>query len=110
MQFNRESSLLDSKRLTLMRIMGVIAGLAIAFAFLPWLFSVPFAVTVLGIVILEGMRLPLVINGVGVRRRLPWILWSVTLTACPVAIGVVGVCCVNHGPPTNSRWATRVVE
>ena len=41
---------------TLGRVMAAIAGLALAFAFLPTLLSVAFVVTVLGILVLEGLR------------------------------------------------------
>jgi hypothetical protein len=44
-----------SKRLTPSRIMTSIAFLALAFAFLPTILSPAFAVSVLGILVLDGM-------------------------------------------------------
>jgi hypothetical protein len=99
-----------SERLTLMRIMGAIAGLALVFAFLPWLLSVPLAVAILGIFVLGGMHLSLVTSGCGVRRWIPWVLWSLALTACPVAIAVLGTVYEYHGTPLYNRWATRAVD
>lgn len=49
--------------LTLGRLMGAIGGLALAFAFLPTSLSAALTVTVIGILSLDGMRLPLVTIG-----------------------------------------------
>jgi hypothetical protein len=90
--------------------MGAIAGLALAFAFLPTSLSCAIAVTVLGILALEGMRLPLVTSGGGVWRWFPWVIWSLALTLCPVAIAFVGALFEHHGPPDYHRLETRVVD
>jgi hypothetical protein len=97
-----------SERLTLGRIMGAAAGVAVGFAFLPWLLSVP--VAVLGIFVLGGIRVPLVKSGSGARRWLPWVLWSMALAACPVSITVVGALYEYQGPPIYDRFAKRVVD
>jgi hypothetical protein len=55
------------------------------------------------------MHLSLVTRRGGVWRWLPWVLWSLALTACPVAITVVGALYENHGPPDDNRWPARVV-
>ena len=90
--------------------MGAIAGSALAFAFLPWLLSIPFVVAVFGILGLDAIHPPLVTSGGGVRRWVPWVLWSLGLATCPVAIAVVGNVYEYHGTPVYDRWATRVVE
>ena len=101
----------QSKRLTLSRITGRSAGLALAFAFLPTSLSVSLAVAVLGILrALEGMRPPLVTSGGGVRRWIPWVIWSLCYTACPAAIAMVGALYKHNGPPDYDRFATRVVD
>jgi hypothetical protein len=104
------SSLPPSKRLTLRRILGAIAGSALAFASLPWLMSIPLVVAVFGILGLDGTHPPVVTSGDGVRRWVPWAVWSFGLAACPIAIAVVGTVYEYHGPPVYDRWAARVVE
>jgi hypothetical protein len=99
-----------SKRLTPSRIMTSIAFLALAFAFLPTILSSAFAVSVLGILVLDGMHPPQVTSGCGARRWFPWVIWFLALTACPVAISVVGTVYTNHGPIAYDRVATRVVN
>jgi hypothetical protein len=102
-----------SPPLTLRRIMAVIAALALAFAFLPILLSAALAVTVVGILVLEGLRLPLITDGGGVRRWLPWVLWSLALATCPIATAVVGTLYEHTGPPAFSGprpWDARVVD
>jgi hypothetical protein len=107
------SSLARSERLTLGRVMGAIAGLALTFAVLPTPLSVALAVTVLGILVLEGMQLsPVTIRG-GAWRWLPWVVWFLALMACPTAIAVIGIVYEHIGPPLfNSPrpWAARVVD
>jgi hypothetical protein len=90
--------------------MLAIAGAALAFAFLPWLLSIPLVVAVFGVVGLDTIHPPLVTNGGGVRRWLPWVLWSLGLATCPVALAVVGSVYEYHGPPVYDRWAYRVVQ
>jgi hypothetical protein len=93
--------------------MAVIALLALAFAFLPVLLSAALAVTVVGILVLQGLRLPPITDGGGVRRWLPWVLWSLALATCPIATGVVGTVYEHTGPPAFSGarpWAARVVD
>ena len=113
-----DSSPPPSPPLTLRRLMGAIAVSALAFAYLPPILSVALTVTVFGILVLSRMRLPLVTSGGGVWRWLPWVLWSLALMACPVAITVVGT---THGVPhetyINSAffpgplpWIHRVVD
>jgi hypothetical protein len=100
-------------RLTLNRIMVAIAALAFAFAFLPIELSGALAVAVFGILVLQGLRLPLITDADGVRRWLPWVLWSLSLAACPVAITVVGTVFEHTGPPAFNGprpWAARVVD
>jgi hypothetical protein len=100
-------------RYTLGHCMAVIALLAFAFASLPILLSSALAVTVVGILVLQGLRLPPITDGVGVRRWLPWVLWSLALATCPIATGVVGSLYEHPGPPAFSGprpWAARLVE
>ena len=99
-----------SKRLTLRRLMGAIAGSALAVASLPWFLSIPLVAAVFGILGLDGIHPPLVTSGDGVRRWVPWAVWSFGLAACPIAIAVVGTVYEYHGPPDYDRWARRVVE
>jgi hypothetical protein len=96
-------------RLTLRRVMGAIAALALAFAFLPTTLSATLAVTVAGVLALEGMHFPLLTTGTGARRWFPWAVWSLTLMACPVAITIVGVLCQTHVPGNLDGPATRAV-
>jgi hypothetical protein len=111
-----DSSPPHSPPLTLRRLVGAIAVSALAFAYLPPVLSVALTVTVFGILVLQGMRLPLVTSGGGVWRWLPWVLWSLALMACPVAITVVGTThsvphemyiCAAAGP---LPWIHRVVD
>jgi hypothetical protein len=104
------SPLSDPKRLTLSRIMTAIGGLAVAFAFLPTNLSVALAVSLLGIFALDGMHLPQVTRGDGIRRWFPWLIWALALMACPVAISVVGAVNEHHGPLDYDRVAARVVR
>jgi hypothetical protein len=46
--------------------MAVIAALALVFAFLPLPLSVTLAVTVFGILVLQGLRSPVITDGCGV--------------------------------------------
>jgi hypothetical protein len=108
-----DPSLPHSPPLTLNRIMALIAALALGFAFLPMLLSMAFAVTVVGILVLQGLRLPLITEGGGVRSWLPWVLWSLALATCPIATAVVGIVYEHTGPPAFSGprpWAARVVD
>ncbi len=59
----------DSKRLTLGRIMAAIACIALGFAFVPAGLSVVIAVTVLGIVVIEGLRFPFISQPLRDRGR-----------------------------------------
>jgi hypothetical protein len=102
-----------SSPLTLRGVLGAVAGLALAFATLPVGLSMPLAVAVSGILALQGMRLPVITEGGGARRWLPWAAWSLMLAVCPVAIAVVGELFPRVGPPvfTGPRpWAARVVD
>ena len=90
--------------------MGAIAGAAIAFACLPSLLSISLVVAVFGVLGLEGLHPPLVTSGRGLRRWVPWAVWSLGLAACPIALAVVGTVYERHGPPVYDRRATRVVE
>jgi hypothetical protein len=104
------SSLPPSKRLTLRRIMGAIAGSALAFASLPWFLSIPLVVAVFGILGLDGIHPPLVTSGGGVRRWVPWAVWSLGLAACPIAMAVLDTVYEHGGPPVYDRWVARVLE
>src|SRR4051812_38224269 len=84
------SSIPPSPPLKLRHTMAVIAALALTFAFLPIGLSVMWAVAVVGILVLQGLRLPLVTDGGGVRRWLPWMIWSLALAVCPIAVAIVG--------------------
>jgi hypothetical protein len=91
--------------------MVAIASVALAFAFLPWLLSIPLASAVFGILAVDGMHPPVVTSGGGIRRWLPWAVWSLGLATCPVAIAVVGTLYEYHGrPPVYDRWPARVVD
>lgn len=104
------STLPPSKRLTLRCIMGAIAGSALAFASLPWFLSIPLVVAVFGILGLDGIHPPLVTSGGGVRRWVPWAVWSLGLAACPIAIAVLGTVYKHGGPPVYDRWVASVLE
>jgi hypothetical protein len=107
------SNSLRPSRLTLIQIMGAVAVMALAFASLPWVLSVALAVAMSGILGAQGLRLPLVTEGGGMRRWLPWALWCLALAASPAAMIVVGGVYQRTGPPafTGPRpWATRVVD
>ncbi len=93
--------------------MVAIAGSARRLRVLPWLLSVPLAATVFGVIVLGGMQLPLVTRGGGVRRWLPWGLWSIALATCPVAITTVGALYPHMGPSAvgwERQRAARMVE
>ena len=103
----------NSAGLRLSQIVIAIAILAIAFAFLPIVLSLALTVTVLGILTLKGLRVPRITDGVGVRRWLPWVFWSLMLAACPVAIWVVSIAFPHYGPPAlygPRPWAAQVVD
>ena len=93
--------------------MGAVGVLAIAFASLPWELSGVLAVAIFGILGLQGLRLPLVIDRGGMSCWLAWALWFLALAAGPVAIAVVGTTYEWTGPPATSAprpWAARVVD
>ena len=110
MYYDLKIPLIRSKRLSLSLIMSSIAFLALAFAFVPTTLSSAFAVSVLGILVLDGMHPPQVTSGCGARRWFPWVVWFLALTACPVAISVAGNVYSNHGPIAYDRVVTRVVN
>lgn len=106
-------SLPHSAPLSMSRTMVVIAALALGFAFIPHELSMPMAVTVACILVLEGLRLPLITEGGGVRKWLPWVLWSLALATCPIAIAVVGTVYEHTGSPALSGlrpWAAHLVD
>lgn len=91
--------------------MGAVAASAVFFALCPWFFAAALAVAVCGVVFLDGMRLPIVTDGTGARRWLPWVVWLLILLACPIATGVVAERNPHAGPPSEPMpWATRVVN
>lgn len=93
------ASLSDSPRLTLLRLMGGIAALGLAFASLPMELSVALAVTGISVLVYDGLRLPVVTGGRGGRRWLPWVVWFLALAAGPVIIYVFGSLHKHTGPP-----------
>ncbi len=93
--------------LTLKRLMGAIAVSALAFALLPIPLSAALAVAVCGVVVLDGMRLP-VVGEDGVRGWVFLLLWFLALIACPVAICVVDA--VTLHVVYNELWVVRLVE
>jgi hypothetical protein len=102
-----------SSRLTLGQMLIAVGVLAVGFAFLPWALSGVMAVTISGILVLQGLRLPLLTGRGGMWCWLPWALWCLALATCPVAIIVVGNVYQHTGPPafTGPRpWAARVVD
>jgi hypothetical protein len=101
------------KPLSIGRVMAAVAGLALAFAFLPTFASITFAVTVLGILVVDGLHPRLVTAKGGVWAWFPWVVWFFALVACPVAIAVIGVVYEHTGPPAFSGprpWAAGVVD
>ena len=96
--------------LTLRRLMGAVAASAVFFALFPPSFAATLAITVCGVVLLEGMRLPIVTEGDGARRWLPWVAWLLILLACPIATEVVAARYPHAGPPSGWPWATHVVQ
>ena len=106
------SSPSDSTRLRLSHLLSAIAILAFAFAFLLEYLSLALAVSVVGILTLEGLRVPRITDGVGMRRWLPWVFWSLMLAGCPVAIDVIGIVYEHNGPPAWNGprpWAAQVI-
>jgi hypothetical protein len=102
-----------SQPLTLKRLMGAIAAAALSFALLPMDLAVALTVAVCGVVVLDGMRLPVVTDKGGVWTWLSWAVWLLFLMACPIAIGVVAAITRPSGPPTLSGplpWAARIIE
>lgn len=99
--------------LTLKALLGAIAASALAFATLPLILSVPSVAALLGVLALQGMRLPVITERRGARRWLPWVAWSVLLAACPVAMVAVAELYPYTGPPAFNGlrpWAARVVD
>ena len=99
--------------LTLGRVMVAIVGLALAFAFLSKLLSLALAVTVLGILVVDGLHPRLVTAKGGVWAWFPWIVWFLALVACPVAISIIAIVYEHTGPPPWNGprpWAARVVD
>jgi hypothetical protein len=90
--------------------MVAVAAVALVFAVLPMAFAVPLAIAVFGIIVLDGMHLPIVTDWDGRWGWLPWVLWLSALAACPVAMIVVAVTHVSpphpSGPPP---WAFHLV-
>lgn len=106
-------SRLVSPPLTLKRIMASIGALGLAFAFLSGILSASMAAVVLGILVLEGLRVPLVTEKRGKWKWLAWVIWSVALATAPIATGVVGALYEHTGPLgfTASRpWAADLVD
>ncbi len=85
--------------LTLSEIMVAIAVLAGGYAFLFKGLALILMVTMLGVLVLKGLRLPIITEGQGVRKWLPWVVWSSMLVVCPVAVIVLKA---RYGHPTIS--------
>ena len=100
-------------KLTLGQMMTAVGILAVSFAFLPWVLSGVLAITVFGIVLLQGLRVPVVTERGGLWCWLPWVVWCLSLAACPVAIFALGIEYQHTGPypDTNAPrpWAALVV-
>ncbi len=98
--------------------MVAIAVLAAGYAFLLQVLALPLTAIVLGVLVLKGFRLPIITEGPGVRRWLPWVIWSSMLVVCPVAVIVLTA---RYGHPTVSftvvppmdpgrAWALRMLN
>ena len=99
--------------LRLAHVMAGVAVTALILAAFPNVLGLSMAVTVFGILILQGMRLPLVTRGNGIRRWLPWAAWGMLLAACPAAMVVVGIAFPHVGQPAYvgpRPWAANVVD
>src|SRR5271166_453077 len=88
---------------------GWIAASALASALLLPRLSMAVPSAVCGIFMLQRLRLPLVTGGGGVRRWLSWVLWSLALLACPLAIAAVMACAHRTGTGLHA-WAAHVVD
>lgn len=103
----------DSPRLTLLHLMGGIAALGLAFASLPMEYSVGLAVTGISVLVYDGLRLPVVTGGGGVRRWLPWVVCFLALAPWPVIFYVFGSLHRHTGTPNYGGgpqpWAYYVV-
>lgn len=100
-------------RLTLGQLIIAVGILAFSFAYSTWEFSAALAVTIFGILLLKGLRVPVVTEWGGLWCWLPWVLWCLSLAACPVAILVISNVYPYDGPPPFARtrpWATRLVD
>jgi hypothetical protein len=108
-----DSSPAQAPPLWLDRIMTVIAALASPSRSFRFFLAGMLAVTVVSILVVPGLRLPLITDGRGVRRWLPWTLWSLALVTCPIATAVVGTVYEHTGPPALGGprpWAAEVVD
>jgi hypothetical protein len=105
--------------LSLWEIMIAIAILAFAYAFLFPILAATLTVTLTGILVLKGLRLPIITERPGVWRWLPWLAWLLMLVACPAAILVLdeqyhypGGIQFAFVPPMDPdrAWALRMLE
>ncbi len=97
-------SLSDSQRLKILHLILVGYAFAFAFACLPIDLFVGLAVTVavtwISVLGYDGLRLPVMTDGGHVRRWLPpWVVWSLMLVTCPIAISYIGEVYRHTGPP-----------
>jgi hypothetical protein len=91
----------------------MIVATAIAFALLPVVLAALFAVTAIGVLGIESLRLPVVTERSRIREWLYWSIWSVSLLICPFAISFIEAVYRHRGPlPPNMAqldWASDMV-
>jgi hypothetical protein len=85
-------------QLTLGHLMAgvAIAGLGLASCGQDWASTL--SIILIGGMVLHFLRLPIIAGGPGIRGRLPWIVWGLSLAFCPVALGILDVVHEIAGP------------
>lgn len=77
--------------LSLRYVLVMIAVIALTFAFLPAIAAVAWTVTLTGILVMQGLRLPVITEKGGLWRWVPWVVWLLVLGVCPFTILILGV-------------------